>query len=452
MNKVMGFIKGNLIVVISVVLILAFLPTGYIFSQKWNKQVQADAEAAYKKEKRTLDSKSSINYSLPAVLDGEADLSESRAPNTVVTEFYKARKAEREVQVADVVERGTEFNRGNHVQLVEGILPAASDNRTLVRLAREMAEAIVGTESRPSVYQRKLQRLNAGLPPRPEVLAATLGEFETRERQRYQNSNTSGQMTPEQAQKLTNDLTARRLGEYIGQSKSLTFYCSTNAFVSPGASGSDGDEFSHVPSQVPAISSISEPVVFNWLWDYWVITDVLDAAARANTSVQTGAMSIPDAPVKSVESIRVSKLDLTGSQNAVENQGGGRRGAINPAGSRDDGEKPTFTGRKGGEAQSAFDIRMIQVQVVASSKDLPKFIDAIGKTNYMTVTDIDLDSVDVWGDLESGFYYGDEHVVRATMTIESVWLRSWMAPMMPDTVKTALGVPMQASLSEDFDG
>ena len=81
MGKVIGFIKGNLVIVISVVLILAFLPTGYVFADKWNTKVREEADAAYKKEKRALTSKGTIEYSVPAVLTSERDLSESRAPN-----------------------------------------------------------------------------------------------------------------------------------------------------------------------------------------------------------------------------------------------------------------------------------------------------------------------------------------------------------------------------------
>jgi hypothetical protein len=464
MSKIIGFIKSNLVIVISVVLILAFLPTGYIFAGKWNAKVKDEANSAYTGEKRKLTSKGSINYSLPAVLEGEEDLSESRAPNNMVTQFYQARKAEREQQVQEVVERGTAFNQGDHVELVPGILPQAADDRTLVRLAREMAEAIAGTNANPSVYQRKLQRLNAGSPPDSVTMASTLEEYKSREQLRYEGSNADGKITTAQLEQLGKDLTSRRLGEYIGRSKALTFYCSPDAFVNGTDRGSASSNpraprgsqaaYSIVPAHVPALSTIDETLVFNWLWDFWMISDVLDAAALANSNPQTGAMSIPDAAVKSIEQIRVSKLDLTQVADAVvDDLGGGQRGSRNdpPPTQSKDAPKGTFTGRVGGMPNSAFDIRMIELVVVASSQDLPRYIDALGKTNYMTVTDLDLAEVDIWGDLEQGYYYGDNHVVRATITIESVWLRSWMKPIMPDPIKLALGIPLE-NAPEDSDG
>jgi len=481
MNKILDFVKGNLVVVISVVLILAFLPTGMIFSGKWNAKVHEQADSAYKGEQRKLTSAGKVNYSLPSVLEGEEDLSETRAPNQVVTRFYKARKEQREQQVQEVIERGTEFNRGHHVELVEGILPQAADDRTQKRLGREMAEAIVGTTARASVYQRKLQRLNAGSPMDPETLVLTLEELKTREEQRYQNASADGKMTPAQIEQMTKDLSARRLGEYIGRAKALTFYCSTAAFVdqSAASTGNRGgnragsSEYSVIPSKVPLLSTIDEAVVFNWLWDYWLVSDVLDAVSLANSNPVTGAMAVPDAPIKRVESIRLSKVELGDAVAAVvvddpqmyggggggsgrDDRGGyggnsaGNTGNTSNAGGADD-SSGSFTQRVGGGAESAFDVRTIEVVVVASSKMLPRFIDALGKTNYMTVTDVDLVAVDVWGDLEQGYYYGDEHVVRATITIESVWLRSWLTPIMPDRVKTALGVPIEEVL-DDVDG
>ncbi len=467
MSKIIGFIKANLVVVISIVMILAFLPTGYIFAKKWNAKVYEKASAAYNKEKRALTSAGKITYALPAVLEGEEDLSETRAPNHAVTKFYQTHKTQREEQVQEVVDRGTAFNRGDHVELVPGILPRAADDRTLKRLGREMAEAIVGTNASSSVYQRKLQRLNAGSPPDPESLQVTLEDFKTREQQRYENASADGKMTAIQTEQLNKDLIARRLGEYIGRAKSLTFYCTPEAFVdrpqltsgrsSVGQSRGGGakSSYSTIPAVVPSLSTIDEAMIFNWLWDYWIISDVLEAAALANQDPISGAMSIPEAPVKRIESIRISKIELddASAQNPDDDSYSGSRNRRS-ARDDDDASPSTFTQRIGGEPDSAYDIRMIELVVIASSQDLPRFIDAIGKTNYMTVTDLDLEEVDVWDDLGQGYYYGDKHVVRATIAIESVWLRSWLKPIMPDRIKTAMGIPLDDGLDEfeDSDG
>ena len=469
MSKIIGFIKANLFITISVVLILAFLPTGFFFANGWNKSVHEEADKAYKSEKSKLTRKGSINYSLPAVLEGEEDLSESRAPNSAVTDFYAARKGEREDQVREVVERGTAFNQEGHAELVLGILPQAPDNKTQKRLGREMSELIVGTEANPSVYQRKLQRLNAGSPPDAESLLATIIDARDEQQKVYESENADGRMTPEQIKSLSNDMIARRMGEYIGRAKSLTFYCSMDSIVNSDSNVNARSKgaYSIVPGEAQVVSAIDESVVFTWLWDYWMISDVLEAAALANTDAQTGAMAVPVAPVKSIEMIRVSKLEVSEAVGAVTDTAtdptagylaGGSRGRGGSGGGQQastpgskGGPKASFTGRADGDAMSAFDVRTIDIVVVASSQDLPRFIDAIGKANYMTVTDVDLEQVDVWEDLGNGYYYGEDHVVRASITIESVWLRSWMTPIMPDQVKTALGIPLTNEL-EESDG
>lgn len=456
MNKVFGFIKANLIVVISVVLILVLLPAGYIFASKWNAKVQSSVKSAYDSEKRSLTSSGSVNYAVPAVLTGEQDLSESRAPNAVVTKFYEQAKAAREEQVKDVVERGTAFNRGNHVELVPGLLPDAGDARTRARLVRSMNEAVVGSESNPSVYQRKLKRLNAGSPPDQTVMSQILEQYKAQLEQEYKSTNADGNLTEDQKKRLDEAMTARRLSEYVDRASSLTFYATTDAFVNGSPTGETTtvgrDGFSIIPAANWLPSQISESVAFTWLWDYWVISDLLDAAALANSNAASGAMSIPEAPVKRIDFIRVSAFEVA-AEVASDDQGSStgrpvRGGAVDDVQST---AQVNFTGREGGKPNSAFDIRKAQLVAVVSSKDLPKFLDAIGKVNFMTVTDLNLQSVDIWDELKQGYYYGQDHVVRVSLTIETVWLRSWMTPLMPNPVRKTLGVPALQSQTGDAD-
>lgn len=457
MNKVIAFIKGNLIVVISVVLILALLPTGYVFASKWNAKVQTKVKDAYNGEKTRLNSRGRVNYALPAVLEGEADITETRAPNDRVTEFYKQAKEARIAQVNEVVERGEAFNKGTHVELVPGLLPDAGDARSRQRLGRTMSEAIVGTLDEPSVYQSKLQRLNAGSPPDPEVLAQTLEQAKAQREQDLKGNNPDGNLTDEQRKQLEEEMTSRRLSAYIGRAKSLTFYCSTDAFVnatsSDGATTVSREGYSVIPAVNWSPSQITESVAFTWLWDYWIISDILDAAALANTNAASGAMSILEAPVKRIDLIRISALEVDQGTAATDDPGGGRFGG---RGATDDpvagvAADATITGRQPGQPNSPYDIRTVELVAVVSSKDLPRFIDALGKVNFMTVLDLDLQAVDIWEELKQGYYYGDDHVVRVAMTIESVWLRSWLAPLMPDPVKQTLGIPV-AQNTQDPEG
>ena len=126
----------------------------------------------------------------------------------------------------------------------------------------------------------------------------------------------------------------------------------------------------------------------------------------------------------------------------MSGMGGGGGLAVGPV---------TYTGHTGGVAGSSYDIRMVELTLVVGSQQLPRIFDAFAQTNYMTVTDVDLNEVDVWEDLEQGYFYGPDHVVRAVLQIETVWLRSWTTDLMPDAVRTALGVPLEPVLEEEMD-
>ena len=69
----------------------------------------------------------------------------------------------------------------------------------------------------------------------------------------------------------------------------------------------------------------------------------------------------------------------------------------------------------------------IQLPNCAGVPATAAFIDALTATNFIAVLDLDLDKADTFADLREGFYYGDEHVVRATLKLEFVLLRAWRA-------------------------
>lgn len=472
MKPVLNWIKKNLIIVISALLILVFLPAGWLFSSGWNKKVRAQASEAYNSTRGELQRVGSVTYALPAVLAGEQSVSQSRAPNRAVTDFFKQQGEIRLAQVRDVVERGTAFNRRNHRELVPGLLPAAPNNSVLRRLGLEMAEQIAGTRDasgnvvRASVYDQLLRRLNAGAPPMPEELGSILAEFATREQERYAAGSTDNRLTEAQTQQMAQDMVKRRLQEYAGRAKSLAFYATLESIRGPeGAQQMQEPGWSRIPTTPPSQSEITEADAFVWLWDYWIVTDVLEAVALANTDRVSGAMPIPDAPVKRVERLRISEVAVPAAAGAATDDMSGfptgfgesdrdAMGGTGTFGSPGMGSDPTaapganvtHTGRT---SDAAYDLRTVQLQVIASSQDLPRLFDALGRINYMTVVGVRLEPVDVWAQIDEGFFYGDDHVVRATIDIETVWLRSWTLPLMPERVRLAVGAPVEAPAIEE---
>ncbi len=454
-GTILAWVKANLLIVISCALILILLPVGWFFSSGWNSSIQEKAQDAYKKEKNRLNSASSIEYSLPAVLQGERGVSEDRAPNDIVTKFYKTQKELRESQVAEVVDRGTAFNQAEHIVPVEGILPKAANTSELKKKGFRLGELVAGTKDAPSIYARLIRKLNAGDAPQPEVVAAELSQYKTQQEETYAATSPDGNISDAQSKQLNQDLIQRRLGQYAGQAESLSFYCPLSAIhTAEPVTG-----FSHIPQTPPAYDSITEQGVYTWVWDYWVVSDILRAAARANTDSSGVSLTIPDAPVKHFEQIRVAEFAVASESNDDDFSSGGR-GGIGGRGGRSSSSGSSspetdgisFNSYTEREDSDAYDIRYVDLTVIASSQDLPVFFDALGKTNYMTVIDTDLSQVDSWDALERGYFYGDDHIVRAHITIETVWLRSWTAPLMPEAVRETLGVVLDTDKPEETDG
>jgi len=75
----------------------------------------------------------------------------------------------------------------------------------------------------------------------------------------------------------------------------------------------------------------------------------------------------------------------------------------------------------------------------------------LAQTNFISVLDVDIQSVDSNDELRKGFFYGDEAVVRASIKLETVWLRDWTMKIMPLEVRVALGVPEPAGSTPPAD-
>lgn len=454
-GNILQWVKANLLIVISIALMIILLPTGWFFSSKWNASIQEKASEAYNSEKRKLKSASEVEYSLPAVLDGEEGLTDNRAPNALVTNFYKKQMEQRKDQVAEVVNRGENFNRKGHAVPVSDLLPSPADASKLRQQGFKLGQLVAGTPESPSIYAKLLRSLNAGDAPNPETLKSSLEQFKKQQEDEFAATSSDGRVSEEQSAMLAKSIVKRRLDEYANRAESIAFYCPLSAIQTP----SKVTGFSHVPSRVPGYDSITEQAVYTWVWDYWVISDVLQGVTNANTDSSGVVLSVPDAPIKHVESIRVGEFSVAAVENFDDDDSqptgrGGRGGRSDSRPSADPTKAVPFkayTNRNANVPGALYDTRMVNMTVIASSEDLPVFFDALGKTNYMTVVDVDIEQVDVWDALNEGYFYGPDHVVRAHITIETVWLRSWTSDLMPESIRTSLGIVSDQDL-EELDG
>lgn len=86
-----------------------------------------------------------------------------------------------------------------------------------------------------------------------------------------------------------------------------------------------------------------------------------------------------------------------------------------------------------------YDVRHASVRLVVASSALPEVLNAISRVNFMTVTSVDLRPADAFDAADSGFIYGAQPVSEVRLTVESLWLRQWLARMMPAEMQARKG-------------
>lgn len=91
-------------------------------------------------------------------------------------------------------------------------------------------------------------------------------------------------------------------------------------------------------------------------------------------------------------------------------------------------------------SNALYDVRHAQVDLVVEFRQLPTLFKAIGKTNIMSVLNVHIADEDEYEALQAGYVFGPHDCVRIQMLVETIWLREWTAPLMPQVVKDQLGI------------
>ena len=449
MKNILAWIKSNILVVIFSLLIIISLPAAFIGSSMWRDKIvndrKIDAEKKYN-EVQALN----VSYTLPSYEPGKEGVTVKHAANAQLTTWFKTERNRLEQASASIVKRALDFNQGigpdaaavgrsSYRPLVDGLFPSAGNKTQEMAKLNEMEEALLGKRNWPNPYTQLLESVRAGEPADPVRLAESLVDFSTRETEKI----TAGKrtLTAQEQAELTKQLAERRLGEYQNAAKNISVYATMDSLpVNRGVS------VIPVGRIEPDLIEINQ--FFKYQWDYWVLSDLLAAVKLANKDPSGRSTDIEQSVVKRIDSIAMFPANGLGPRGNAEPMMDPMTGmpmdtsAAVPAG----GLVPinpsiSLTGRESTPANTMYDVRNIEVSVVASSARLSEFLDAITRTNFMTVLDMDLAAVDKVADLKSGFYYGTQHVVRATLTIETVWLGNWMQPLMPKDIQAALNVP-----------
>jgi len=452
MKGILGWIKSHLIMVVSTVVIVVSIPLGWMFSSKWNADIREKQEQrvsqAYNKVKNAK-----VTYVIPSLLPGEQAVTETRAPNRYVTEFYEAQRKEREAQAAEVVTTVIAFNKNGHKLLAPDLLPVPSNRQQETRLKYEFLDRMAGdpVTGATTIYRDLLRSIGAGEVPDPVKLATTIQDLQTREMERMVAESGAGSISPEEQDQLRKLLADRRLAEAQRRARDVSVFMTMAAF--------DSQAFGPTSAQIPPADQRARPATvapslaeaFSWNFDYWVVSDLLRAVDKANTDAGGTRANVENALVKRVERIGVEALPVVVKEETTQQTdsfGQPIETEVFEASSESTDPSRSVTGRK---SNAEYDVIRARMTLVVDAERLPRLFKAFSETNLITVLDMDVREVDLWADLRQGYYYGKAPVVRVDLELETVWHRDWTVPMMPASVKSALGV-VESGTSDGGEG
>ena len=241
-------------------------------------------------------------------------------------------------------------------------------------------------------------------------------------------------LSDDEQQQLKNELRDKRLQLYADAASGLSFYADIDTLGLPG-------------SPMEAGTPPSETSLFLWQWREWIIEDILRAAAAANKPYR----SVVDAPVKRVLSIAVTE-DVLPKIAAPAGEAPADPGAAPAADAAAappaaippiDMKAPvpydfakSMTGRV---SNNLYDVRVATVRMVVASSMLPEVLNAIARQNFMTVTSLEVAAADAFAAADEGFMYGGKPVCEIKLKVESIWLRPWLAKLMPKELRERKG-------------
>ena len=468
MKNVIAWIKSNPITVLSAVLIV--LSVAFM---GWVKLVKAPAMlAAATQPQKDLQRIKSLQQTTVEVPPANADDPPEQISGITVNEPV--------VKVMDQIFGGLNheadeirktalgINQAGHDLLVEGLFPGTpADQRFTAKINYGKAlQTLMGTAAQAEALAAdtgmSMPYLNAGLPIDP----AEIGIFMGQRHGEAMQSRDPATMTEADHEQLKRELQRELMNRLLEHAERFNIYGDPRL----------GDPRQPNPAFPLAVSPLAtetrspEPAT---LWEgqmqLWILEDLTQAISVANDVANVRDhgtdkdgeridSSVLNAPVK-----RLVRAELIPGYVGLHTMGGVGTLAATPGGNRGNASgggygppvagltnQPRETklsdnfyyGPTGHSSNQIFDVRHARLRVHADYQRLPELFNAISHTNLMTVLDVQVRALDVYGPevLGSYYVYGAGDVVDVSMIVETIWLRDWTKELMPDVVKQYVGL------------
>lgn len=493
MTNVLNWVKRNWIIVVLCTVMVIALPVFVFVSASMNSRVHSAINTRVQDKIGKINNVSKTAIEITPLVPGSQAFSDSTVINQTILNQYRSLREQIKADADTVVLKALSIN-------IKAVPDGAAPNKDVLLQAlgsRQSDVLIKGLLPEPSqalqydlpfkvnaqylsAHDQILRSMRAGTPPLVEDVARQLSDFDQSFRRAQLNKEPGEPLQPEEQTRLSEAMLQKRLSLYAQRGAEISVYADAAVF------GLEEWKAQTPPAPID---------YFDWQHAYWTHSDIAAAVTLANTS-DDGAPATVVGPnhessvVKRIIAIespsfynRRYKAKATGSAEAggegemmVESfiEGGesampSGKGAAGPRGSRPGGGssststkveapknddpnqrfEPNFvTSLSGRGPNGLYDIRMVTMSVVVDSRRIGRLLEAIGQTNFMTVTSCALREVDIRDELSQGYFYNNEPVVIADLEIETAWLREWTVPLMPPIVKEAIGV----TPGEDVEG
>lgn len=420
----LAWVKSHPAIVASLALMVIAPVASWWFSSGIHEAADAAASArAQKHGALEKYEKSTVDISLP----GKAPEQLTGVVNQATVDQYRQLADRLQNDAKEIQRAALERNQRDRRSLIADVKVTPENSNTI---ADRVYGAVVAQA------EKDLKRVRAGMPPSDEGLLDQLqraqDQFIATERKPDRKS-----LNAEQIELLRKKLVEKRLQLYTDAASGISFYADIADIGLPGSSEEAG-------------TPPSEARMFHWQWRLWIIEDVLDALAAANAK----SKSVSDAPVKRLIALSVRdevapKAASPGGEAAAAPTEGAPAEGAPPAAAEAAAFPPidlktpvtydfakTITGRV---SNSLYDVRLATLRVVVATERIPEVLDAIARQNLMTVVNLDVRPADAFEAADEGFIFGPRPVSELRLTIESLWMRPWIARLMPAELQKQKG-------------
>jgi hypothetical protein len=448
LNKLIGWCKSNLVLVILAVASIAAVVGLPRVAATWELEVEETLRERAK-EFIKLDNLAGTRVTHPFKKEESAIV----VVNQALIDAYTDATSAQSVVAKEVVKQANQHNHKEDLRHRFDSTLFGDPTRTQLEELPELFHRELELK-----YKQLLELAKAGTAATNEDLASSLEDARVEFMVTNLSTKQDADLTKEQRTNLENHLAERRLLLLQSHATDISIYLDEATLNIP--------VFSFDPTPSPG-------ELFTWQWRYWAVADIVRAIAAINAD-NTEITSL----IK-----RVVTIDIVGLPVPIEdaNVDGGSRppsgsnpprpggmpprpagptggpgpmggptggptgtpprpspsGGRPPSGGSNAGMSPSHTGQTSGEL---YDLLQVRLSLVVNTERIPRVLDSFASHNFLTVIDLELRPIDKFVAMGAGYEYGVAPVSLMTIVLEAAWLRSWTVESMPDSVKRALGI------------